>query len=593
MFLVDDGGILQEDGSFAKYLKDLMAMLSKDKYARPYIAYILFRTPPNGVRERNSITSYFKVDLLDNGDVKQIISLHVKSKGETASKKDIEKIVELTDRHPYNIQYALRILDTVSVDTFVQDPSELVAFKKRQGDEFVSKINLDATQRSIISLLRIVGQSDIDLITSVIEGDLSSISTALRGLEEFHCVEKYGKLYAINRPLKIAFERSSSFRLSDNDVKNILSKVLELYRSYTNEDNISISLVSNAANAALQLNAADEKLFSFVLPSNQIFVARQLYDLKKFHDCARVCEIALKSPTLISNDARIEAIRLRCLSLARLGETSPFNETIKQLNNDNSPRAREAKAFLEGFRLRMQGNSHDAISKFKIALGISPNTFTTLRELSHALMVTGKLEEATKYAELAFDVAPTNPFIIDQVLALRITSKEKVDRDVFYDPSIADLLEKLEVYGDEDGRSFYAIRMADIYNRIGDYENALLYAQRATSLTPNLFNAHLVEIQILIKSKKSKETIEDKMDRIRGLMDDRSGTDAKTYLPQYINLKASHLIDTGKYRDAIALIRPHDRRLGASLSLHKKRIAHLVGDGSGLGTEDISWLKSS
>lgn len=462
IFIVDDGGVLDEGGKITNYIKNILEQLAQRKYARPFIVFILFRTPPGNQREKQDIITYFKVDLLDVSEVRKIVSLHIKSKGQTANQVDINRVVDLTDRHPYNIQYVLRLLDTHSVSTLAQDPTDLIAFKKRQGDEFVSKINLNEMHKVIISLLRLIGQSNIELISSVLTEDASVIAQSLKELEEYHCIERFGHLFSINRPLRAAFERSSQFKLSQDEANKFLAEVLKIYNSYQTEDNISISLISGAAKAAIYLNNNDSDLFRFILPSNQIFVARQLYDLKKFDDCARVCEQALRSQNLITVDARLEAIRLRGLSLARLSEDAAFNALLKLLDGDETSRAREIRHFLEGFQLRLQGNSEAAIAKFKIAHSISPNFFSTLRELSHALMVTGRLDDATKYAEQAYKVAPTNPYVIDQVLALRIVAKPRVTDDIFYDPSISELLDKLEKYGDEEGKSFYAIRMADI-----------------------------------------------------------------------------------------------------------------------------------
>src|SRR6185312_8550437 len=102
--------------------------------------------------------------------------------------------------------------------------------------------------------------------------------------------------------------------------------------------------------------------------------------------------------------ALIEGIRLRCLSLARLGEVDHYRETLALLDPIKLPSAEALKHFLEGFVLRLNGQPEDAISEFKKSYDINPASFSTLRELSHALMIVGEIKEARKYAEQALRI---------------------------------------------------------------------------------------------------------------------------------------------------------------------------------------------
>lgn len=132
IFIIDAGGLLQDSGELVGLFKDIIRELSKKTCIRPYFVFILFRTPPIAAREPSQLMPYFRVDALDHEDVRNLISLHVKSKGQPAAAEEISKLAELTDGHPYNIQFVLRLLDTNSITTLVSDPSDLVAFKARR-----------------------------------------------------------------------------------------------------------------------------------------------------------------------------------------------------------------------------------------------------------------------------------------------------------------------------------------------------------------------------------------------------------------------------------------------------------------------------
>ena len=502
IFLIDAGGVLDDGGKISGLLGELLQRLAEKPRVRPYFALILFRTPPASKRLPAEIMQYFKVDALDLEDVKELISLHIKAREQTATSDEISRLVDITDGHPYNIQFLLRLLDTYSISSLVQDPSDLVTFKKRQGDDFVAKINLGQNHIRVISLLKTLGQTPIEIISESLDLDVVEIARALKELEEYHCIERVGSLCSINRPLKTAFERSSRFKLSSEDVNSLLEGVIKQYSCYENEDRIGVDLMSAAAKAALFLNRNDDGLEMFLLPSHAIFVARQLYDLRKFSDCARVSKKPLKTQRFLSEEAWLEAIRLHCLSQARLGDYQEFEKTVSLLNGKDSKKAQAQKYFLEGFYLRLKGEHERAVEKFRLSYKKDKKSFSTLRELSHALMVLGDMEEARRYAEEALKIAPTNPYVIDQVLALRIGARSKVNKDIVYDPEIRELLDVLERYGDEEGKSFYAIRMADIYRRSGDMQESLSFSSRACKLTPGLFSAHINEAQCLIRMNK-------------------------------------------------------------------------------------------
>ena len=220
----------------------------------------------------------------------------------------------------------------------------------------------------------------------------------MRELEEFHCIERVGSICSINRPLRSAFERSSLLKLSSEQVKKLQSEVISVFESYRNDDEISIEIISAAARAAVLLNKDDNALRSFLSPSNSVFVARQLYDQSRYRDCARICATALSSYRFISDRAKLETVRLRCLSLARLGEEEDFKKTLSLLHG-GSTYDRAMMLFLEGFRLRIQGDPADAVAEFKKSHAQNSKSFSTIRELSHSLMQIGETEEAEAFAE--------------------------------------------------------------------------------------------------------------------------------------------------------------------------------------------------
>jgi tetratricopeptide (TPR) repeat protein len=364
---------------------------------------------------------------------------------------------------------------------------------------------------------------------------------------------------------------------------------MSIFDSYKSEDEIDIEIISAAARTAMFLNKDDNALKAFLSPSNCVFVARQMYDQRRYRDCARVCVTALSSYRFISDAAKIEAVRLRCQSLARLGQEDDFRETISLLG-DGSAYERAMLLFLEGFRLRMQGEPADAVAKLKNSHRLF-KSYSTMRELSHSLMQIGEMEEATRLAEEALEFAPANPYIIDQALSLRVARRNRVTKDIIFDPEIENLLTNLERYGDDEGKSFYAIRMADIMRRAGAFDEALDFAKRAVSQTSALVPAHMIEAEILIKLKRLPAAAK-KIDLIKKLIEDRQSGEGRARLPDYIFLKATYLIENNELGDAVSLLQAHERRLKRRIPELKRKICFLLGSGThDLTAKQVQWLK--
>src|ERR1700730_7595725 len=171
------------------------------------------------------------------------------------------------------------------------------------------------------------------------------------------------------------------------------------------------------------------------------------------------------------------------------------------------------------------------------------------------------------------------------------SKRNKVTRDIIYDPEIEDLLMRLERYGDEEGKSFYAIRMADILRRANELKEALEFAQRATRQTPTLVPAHNIEAEILIRLGRLPAALK-KIELIQRMIDDRQSGEGSAPLPDYIVLKATYLVENGELPDAVSLLQAHERRLKRRIPELKRKISFLLGSSAhGLTAKQRPWLK--
>lgn len=590
LFVIDDGGTLLDDGSLNDVLSYCVRNLSQKSLSHPPLCLITFRTPPGKAREKSGVL-YHRVDPLASNDIRMLVSLHFKRKKIKIDGNQIDKIVDLIDGHPYNLEYVLDLLDSTSVESILDDPSDMIAFKMRQGDEFLSRMKLSAAESSVLSALRVLGTTPIQILSEVLSENPLDLGGIVKSLEERHCIERSGGVVSINRPLRLAIERSPQLRLTKVQIAQIREKAVEVFKEFHDGDDIPISLISTAARAAALSNDEDANLRLFISPANAVLVARQLYDAKSYGECETMCERALGQVRLITPEAALEARRLRCLSLIRLGRDDDFQDEVLKIDTQTK-RGAALEPFLRGFRQRIRGYPSEACSLFEVSLRWNSDGFSTLRELAHSWLLQGKPEKAKIYCDRALQLAPTNPYVLDQALAIELSQRAKVDSYIFYDPVVEKLLERLSKYGNEEGLSFYSIRMADICRRSGDSEGALEHLQEAKRLNPSHVPAFIMECEILLSRGEDPSRLDQKVESIRPMIDGNRSGEGNTNLPEFLVLKIKVLAELGRARDAVRLLRLSHNRLGGRVPDLKKQLAFSVNAAELSDPADIEFLKS-
>lgn len=589
LFVVDDGGLLADDGSLNHAFKDVLQKLSNKSLSHPAVCFIAFRTPPGKSRERRGVI-YHRVEPLSPRDTKILVSLYFKRRKVPCQANQVEQIVDLIDGHPYNLEYLLELLETTSLESLLGDPEDLLAFKARQGDEFLGKIHLNETESSTLSILRVLGSTPLQILSEVTETDPEALGRALRSLEEQHCVERSGDVVQINRPLRSAIEQSPQLALSKSEVSRIRVRAVEIFKSFKDDDDVPVSLISTAARAAALSNDEDHYLRIFISPANSVVVARKFYDAKNYDDCEKMCRRALAQVRLITSEATLEARRLQCLSLIRLGRDDPFFKAIATIQQD-SKKGKALRQFLLGFRQRIRGYPAEACDFFKKSLEFNPQSFSALREISHALLAQNDHEAAKTYCDNALKIAPTNPYILDQALAIEISRVGKVDEYIFYNPEIESLLGRLKRYGNQDGLSFYEIRMSDLFRRMGNLDAALDHIDNAKSLNPSHVPAYLIECEIHLSRGQDPNSVNAKLDLIRPMIDGNRSGEGNTNLPEFLTLKIRVLSESGKLKDAVNLLRSTQDRLGGRVQDLKRQLSFNVGELHTLSPEDQEFLR--
>src|ERR1700682_4117669 len=155
----------------------------------------------------------------------------------------------------------------------------------------------------------------------------------------------------------------------------------------------------------------------------------------------------------LTEDAKIEVLRLWGLSAERAGEETEYNTAVKLLKEHPSSIAKRHAFFVEGFHLRRQNKFDEAETKFLESWKLSRDNQSVNRELAQLYCKQRQYNEAEAYARSAYATGPTNPFIID-VFAETLLGKQQAGLSV--DKSeLARVMGELKRYGDAPGSAFY------------------------------------------------------------------------------------------------------------------------------------------
>jgi tetratricopeptide (TPR) repeat protein len=491
--VVDEGGgVYDEVGDYHEHLKLLLAALSTHK--SPMICYIQNRMMPFSLRQTYKKAFHIGLRQLSDEQTKELLGFSLKQSGVDFTAQHLEDICEHLDGHPFNVRFARQFIETYGIDSIVADPTELIDWKRRRADDFLKRVEFGELETDIIAVLSDYRHVATDMLVGVIGSDPAAVARALRRLEEFCCVERREAYFHIAGPIREAVRRDKRFQKSDGWKRAVGKAICDVLGEYRNEDHISVPVLESAALAAVRDGTAPGFLSSIILPSHLLRVARDHYDNGKGALCIEFCNRAYQMKDRLTPDAQIEVLRLWALSAVRANDVPTFNNVIQRLKGYHRPPAKRVTLFLEGFQLRIAGRLELAEEKFLAAWNLSRQNQSINRELASLYCKQRRYNEAEVHARSAYDVAPTNPYIID-ILAETLLGKTQfgfpVDR-----LEVSRLLHELKIYGDAPGSSFFLVREAQRKLREKDYKGALVSIDRAIDRTPTLLAAHFIRADV-------------------------------------------------------------------------------------------------
>lgn len=493
--VVDLGGILEESGDFAQLYRDLIAQFALER--DPQLFLILTRSVPAKYRVKYAHIIFLSLPPMDDEQTRLYLWSSLRRLGLRISPEGIERIIQIADGHPANCDYVVNSIQMYGDEHEILDnPSEYIAWKRYRALDYLSKLKFSEPERRLVRALTVYRSLPSEFVGAILAEETDDKNSteekdqAIRSLLDRNVVEAYSGQFMLSRPLRDAIERDPQFQLDAATNLELAQKLTAIILAYRDEEMVPVELMDAGILAVVQSGKGDANWISnLVLPSQYIWLCRHAYNKREYTQAISYGESALVNRGLLTTAAILEVSRFLGLAYARLGMQEKFDKHIASVEKVGTNIAKGTARFLRGFRHRLNGHLESAEIEFKGAKRLMARSANVLRELLHILNLRQKYDEALEVGREAADVAPTNPYVIDELVKTRIAMASDI-RALEYDGIFIELLSRLEKYGNAPGASFYALRQVDLCLRKKSTAEALSFANRAIRLTGDLPTAY-------------------------------------------------------------------------------------------------------
>lgn len=552
LHIFDGGGLLREDGSFQPEIEAILDRVVDRPH--PPIVFVSPRMIPSRCRRTADDIAYLSVPSLTREDSERLISGLLKDCDAKVKPGQLDRLVEVSDQHPYNIYRIVDIISSSSVDLFINNPRDYIDWKHKQTSEYLRTIALSRLDIRILSVFSIAPELDFTSLSDVLSDDSSAdISNSVQNMHDLHVLRVEDDSISISRALRIASERDPRTDLKGPERTRIMRSLSKSLAVRVEDSEAPITLLDSAILATLESGAPASKLMeAFILPSHRVWLAKRYYDARKWKDSIRMAREAIEGRGRLSNSGAIAACRYLGLAAARVNDQLTFEFGIAQLKElADSNSSKSNIHFLRGFNLRLQGKLKEAYDELISAHQLSQSNRAASRELASVCLSLGFPEEAEKYAREAYVSAQNNPFIIDVLIACLIRNRKK---HCVNDAEVLDLLDALKQIDAEEGRSFHSTRLAEIEYLYGDNKKALTLVQEALKKTPNLFTPLELYSKSLLKDGNFSKA-KDQINLARKIIIERSAFDLRANYRPLLQLEAEYSMSVDDFSSAIEIYR--------------------------------------
>jgi len=423
--------ILNEDGYISPWLQSVLEGIESPF---PVIAVIANRKPrlKPGSQEK---TIYYHVSSISRESSKSLFTLVAFPDALPPADLNVDHVIDMAEGHPGLIHMAANALRNRSINTS-EAPRLVSSSVSEKAASIISSLSLSDVDKMIISLVDELGALSVDDITIVSRGlsDKDGSEAALRKLQEYGAVEEWAGAYRVAPFLQRPMSAFRDEPIVVDFLREARKALIQSIENHESLDGDNVITMSSAILASIR-ETGDFKnaLVSRPLIASRLLqVARRLYDEQDFSRSLNIAKKAYDVRIALTEDARIETLRVIGLSAARSNDEDSLNEAIQELRKANTTKTKRIATFAEGFWNRLNGRFDPAYRLFSDCINLDGNgDYHVLRELASLCLFNENLVDAEKYARRAIKVAPANAYTID-ILAQTLIEKFRLDPTVSY-----------------------------------------------------------------------------------------------------------------------------------------------------------------
>lgn len=336
----------------------------------------------------------------------------------------LDQVVTLVGGHPGLLELSAKLIKAVGPTRFKIDLS--FRDSKSALEEYVEKaianMPLSEIERAILLLVEeLGGATREDILVGFSPGDPNiDFSFALAKLLDFGFLEESGELLRSAPHLRLVMRRWKSDRKLQMLLVPVRKHLVAILTEAQSLSGGSYLALRGPIAAAIRADGAFNSVLVSrpLLAAQQLRVARRLYDEGSFLEAVERALKAYENRIALTDDGAIEVLRILGLIGVRKKRQDLKELSFLELDRNPDVKAKKIVAFIRGFEQRLSGNFKEAESLLKLAMNAGGSgDFHVLRELAASLLEQGRPQEAEQFARRALGIAPTNPYVLDIMVA--------------------------------------------------------------------------------------------------------------------------------------------------------------------------------
>ena len=497
--LVDDGGLLDNDGYYRKDVLNVLKIFA-EKFKGHYLLLVHRRYPKLKTVDSDLVYT-LKIGELSFDEIFQALDTLLKRNSITSTNKaDIEELAKYLDGYPPALYYAVKECSIYGIDVVCGDKRKLTDFKSGLFTGYLNSINIEELGETILKLIYNFEVLDVNTMSILLKITREEICSELIKLIDFNLVyttnENY---YRISSPIKVAIGR----RVSLFSKKEMTSFSHELIEEFNKNEFKSLTYIDNIITSLLYANNDKElnRFKSFLLPSKLLEIAQKYNIDRDWKTAERYTRKALEvDPD--NFDAKILLFKLLVrLETKSVSHEKEENDLLSELDERYDPR----RFYLRGFRFRKRNKFMDAIEQFELGKKAGDDSIQIHRDLAECYFQINDLEKSKQEIEIVMKPGRKieNAFILDLAAKIAIYSND-------FD-SANDLISRLELVDRPENVNH---RKAVLAIKEKKYDDAMIYSTKACSSEKVLPQMILLHMNIALH-RKNYDVVESDYNRYK------------------------------------------------------------------------------